>query len=225
MLSRKWQGLRMIELPFALTGEEILRSVLRAWVDGKERIADISATQSVEQDGKRVLVLTWYYPESNWRIKTQVLPDDGWILKRYENCNDRGEFVDRTEVDQFETVSGIVFPKSGRAEHYIRGNVLGTTTTFAVEFIETRAGRIPDSLFRFEFPPDAILYDSDSKVTIRNSEVAQSYLAEIVRRLGPPRRQWLKWAGVAAGAVGVLVIIAAALWRRRRRGRLLPANS
>ncbi len=219
LLSRKWEKLQAIEQPLEITGENTLRALLQNWIEGKEKFTRVSAAETERQDGKRVFALEWYNPEK-WRFRLQVLPDDGWALKRWESFDERKEFVDRCEVEQFETVSGIVLPKTGRAEHYMKGNVLGTSTHFAVESVETQASRVPDSLFQYEFPPDAVLYDMDNKVSIRSSVAAESYLAEIVRRLGPPRRQWLKWVGVVAGGFGLLIAGGAAVRWRRRRGRL-----
>ena len=71
---------------------------------------------------------------------------------------------------------------------------MGKSIDFEVDTIETRPVKIPDGLFQFDIPKTASVWDDDLKVTVRNTEVTESHLREVVARAGG-HYGWDWWCG------------------------------
>ena len=74
--------------------------------------------------------------------------------------------------------------------------------------------KIPDGLFQFDIPKTASVWDDDLKVTVRNTEVTESHLREVVARAGG-HYGWDWWVWLSLAAV-VAAVAATAFWIFRR---------
>ncbi|MCI0456779.1 MAG: DUF4381 domain-containing protein [Gemmataceae bacterium] len=205
------------ETPLYVAGEEDFHDNLRGWVNGKYKAPKVSLSETVDSAGEKVVAVQ-ITAATGEKYKAWLLPEQGHVLQRYERYNQGGGLAGRSEVQEFMTVNGFVYPKRGRWEHFTRDHGLGFMTTFVVKSLETEPRKVPDSLFQFELPKDASVWDDDLKVLVRNTELAQSHLEEVIRRAGPPRRWWQPWWGWAGLAGVVLLLVFAFRWYRRRTG-------
>jgi hypothetical protein len=97
------------------------------------------------------------------------------------------------------------------------GGRLGYSAEFHVTSIETTVGKIPDRLFTFEFPEDASVFDQDLKVYVRNTELTESHLAEVIQRAGGHRNLWEQWWFLLAACLAITGLgVCYVKWRARR---------
>jgi hypothetical protein len=164
-----------------------------------------------------VLLLEILFPPPGWRNKYWLLPDNDYQVLRYEVQNGKGEPVDKGLTQEITNEKGVFYPIRGKNDHYMAGAKLGFTIEFQVSSIETKPRKIPDSLFIFEFPEDASIYDQDLKVFVRNTDLTESHLAEVIRRAGGHRNLWQEW-WFLLGLVLVLSAggVAVVWWRKKR---------
>lgn len=220
LVSKQRQELNAwIEPPHAMTKEQSLLSALRACVAGSKEAILTRAVDRPGEAGGREVLLELRFPVTKWSSKTLLLPEQGWVVRREEVYAEGGVLSNRVDVPEQLTVNGISYPKRGTYEVYYLPEKLAYRHDFEVTFLETRSGSIPDRLFEFQFPEDAVIWDEDLKVYVRRSEVAQTHLEEVVRRI-EGSRNWGWW--LAAGVVGALLLGGGLLWVRRHRRRSLP---
>jgi hypothetical protein len=214
ILSNKADSLTMTEPPWSILGEEQIRQELQLWADGKAPITSISVSEVPSVDGNGLLTIEWVSSSSGWKHKCWVMPAQDWSLHRYEVYNDQGGPISAAEATRFMTIGGAVFAASGGRKNFLRSGELGRTDDFEVQSLVTSAREVPDRLFQVDFPPDAEIWDEDLKVFVRNSEIAQSHLDEIIRRATAPRSMFLSWLLIAATA-GALIAVGCVAFRRR----------
>lgn len=225
ILSKAPSVKRTAPSPLSITGADGFFQSLKSWQAGKTKIAGLSVTRGQDKDDEPLAVVEIRYG-TGWRNKAWLLPDRGYALRRIEVYNAKDEFVDRSQVLEFMTVNGLIYPKRGQSEHFLAGGKLGFTETFQVSRLETEAGKIPDSLFRFDVPEGASVWDDDLKVMVRNTELTQSHLNEVLLRLGTPQSLWKKWWFLGGTTVGVALFGYVGLrWWRRRKGNRGPAKA
>jgi hypothetical protein len=213
ILSRKPIHTMFAERPTSISREEALLETLERWQADQASIAGVQARTSSHK-GQVVLELELGYP-SKWRSKYRLLPDDEHVIKSVEEYNARGELAFRSEVADYQSFGGILYPTRGFREEYV-GSRLDAKVSFETESLETRASQIPESLFQFEVPGDALIWDEDRMLMVRYADIAHSHLNDLVRRLGP-RNLWLAWLNVAALiAVGILATLIGVRLRQRR---------
>ncbi len=215
MLRRRHDGNQVAETPFGLVGEDLVRSSVKLWVEGKMKVI-LKWAESVEAD-KKIGTLEFSTPDRKWKGKYIFLLDRGFLLRRFEHSDGDGKPLDRGEALEFREFEGISIPVRGKMEHFAQGGKLCYSTTFQVRSVETKAGNIPDRLFQFELPPQSKFWDEDLKVMVRDTEATESHLKEIVARL-TPRPVWKDWLLVGGGlafasAFGFVLM----RWRRARR--------
>jgi hypothetical protein len=166
MISKKPPPDREVEPPLATSGEEYLHDVLRMWAKGNARITKVSLTRKREKDEQTVVIAEMDFGSGD-KTKCWFLPEQGYALRRVEIYRKGGTGpADRAEVHEFMTVNGIVYPKRGWREHYLRDGRLGYKTEFEVRSLETGAKEVPDSLFQFAIPKGAAVWDADLKVYV-----------------------------------------------------------
>lgn len=206
----------MVEPPLVVVGEDSLHKVLRNWREGKARISSKSVLQVPEfGDGAFLLELTSPTGASS---KYWILPQQDYALRKWEMCMRRGHLTCRSESTGYSEHHGIFFPTQGRKEHYLPSGKLGYAIEFTVTQFETSASNVPDRLFQFAVPPGSTLYDSDRNVSVRDVELSQSHLNEVVSKLAPPKL-WQNWLLVGGIALVLLALVCGyLLWRRRRQG-------
>jgi hypothetical protein len=212
-ISKKKEEKYAAETPWSLSGEENLLKGLKWWKAKQPELPGM-IIRDQEIDGKKNILLQWTDSSTTWKVTCWFLPDQGWLLRAQEIRNETGVVIDRSEVQETETVGGIVFPKRIEKEHFIKGGELATKDIMQVSTIETQPSKIPDRLFQYEFTKDDVLWDNDLKVVVRQPEVYQSHLKEVIERAGPPKRPWISWLVLTLLVVCGTVAIA---WRLRRQ--------
>lgn len=216
LMTRKRQELGLAELPLATVGETHLTDVLEAWATGKYPLGSFKTATSTGPGGERVLQVDFKFqtPSGNG-YRCWLLPDKGYAVKRLESRNAKGGRIDIHECDDYDVFDGLVFPRSGRHEHFTGSDELGYAVSLRLTSIETAASKIPDSLFELEVPEGTSIWDQDNQVYVRYTKRVQSHLDEIIERIGPrsPWRVWLWWGLGILAAAGVVGII----FRRFRR--------
>lgn len=216
LITRTRTGHQLAEPPLAVVGEDDLRLLLNQWAEGKWKFKKVVATQMTEQ-GEDLILLDILFPPPGWRNKYWLLPDNDFQVRRYEQYDGNGKPVNKGIALEVSNEKGIPYPTRGKKDHYMGGGKLGFTVDFQVRSIESQPGKIPDSLFIFEFPEDASVYDEDLKVFVRNTDLTESHLAEVIRRAGGHRNLWREW-WFLLGLVLTLAACGVAVrrWRRSR---------
>ena len=222
MISRAYDKKVAAERPTSIMGEELMFSELEAWASGKGKISDIRVLAD-KTYADEVVALQWKYPQGQATVKAWFVPSQGWILRRYEEgvsyCKS-SRFHEATEYIEHE---GLYYPKKGLNKLFMEDGQLQGSTEFEVESLETRASHIPDSLFQYEIPKDAQVWDNDLKVMVRNTELTESHLAELIRRLGPPPSLWVRWSLSVIAVTGFVILAARTLRRVRNRWLSRPS--
>ncbi len=204
------QSLYVSEPPFRIAGEHQLLSDLSYWSTGKP--VHISVVPEVGEE--RCMRLEVRYPNGAHN-KFWLLPGKGWSIRRREAYNEQNGPMNFSDIKETGVFQGIPYPKTGRRENYMNTGALGATVEFEVDLFETCAAHIPDSLFLVDIPKTADVYDGDLHVTVRNTEVQESHLKEVVARAaGRGGWGWWLWAGVG---IFVLALAGSAAWFYRRR--------
>jgi len=215
-ISRKPGRISVYGSPWELTGEEAFHHiVLRNWAAGKLQLTVTPVAEEHPEGGEDTLVLGIVYPDTGARNKIWFLPASGFSIRRFEVYNKQNQLLQRSLTEEFETVAGISIPKRGNVTHYSYGKV-GKKREFEVESVVLKRGDIPDSLFDVEIPKDAVIYDSDLQVLVRDPKQAQAHLDEVLSKIQRDKYPWRVW--VISGSVLVgLLFVASVLWGRRRR--------
>ena len=205
------------ETPFRIGGERQLLSDLTYWASGNPVHASV-----VPEGGENgATVVEVRYPNGAHN-KYWLLPEKGWAIRRREANNATGP-MNFSDVKETGVFHGIPYPKQGRGGNYMNTGALGATVEFEVDSIETRAALIPDSLFLVDIPKTASVYDGDLHVTVRNTEVQESHLKEVVARAGG-HGGWGWWLWALVG-VFVLAFAGLAVWFFRRGKRGAPPSA
>jgi hypothetical protein len=200
--------------PTEYTQEDRLWLTLDKWSKDKTLITHSSVTTSLIDD-ERVMSLELFYP-SKWRSIYRLVSDHDYTIASFEEYNDRNQLAIKSGAT-YENYKGIFYPKQGYQDAYDRGTLV-TKMSFVVDSIETRPSCIPDTLFTFAFPKDASIWDDDNKIMVRNTEVTESHLKEVIARLNPRTNLWLAWLNVAAlGIAGALLTLIGTYFLRRKR--------
>jgi len=207
------------ESPYGIVGEEMLYVSLQQWMEGKKQIEVHTEPQAKTGSPGGMLVLELRYPKDSWKNKCWFMPEKGWTLHRFEVFNAAGEIVNACQAEEYQDAGGIFIPKRGQRKHYLKGGRLGETVAFELSFAETRANRIPDTLFQFDFPKDSQIWDKDRKVFVRNADITESHLNEVVAQ-ARPRNILREWLGLALFAlvlaIGTYLLIKSVRGRVRR---------
>ncbi len=194
--------------PFEVVGERQLLSDLSYWSSG----GAVHFSVMPEGGANGATVVEFRYPTGP-HSKYWLLPTKGWGIRRREAYNASGP-MNFSDVKETGVFHGIPYPKQGRRENYMNTGELGATVDFDVDSFETRAAQIPDSLFLVDIPKTASVYDGDLHVTVRNTEIQESHLKEVVARAAGRGWGWWLWAAVG---VFVLALAGLAAWLYRRR--------
>ncbi len=216
LITRAPTGHQLAEPPLAVVGEDNLRILLNQWREGKWKFKKVVATEMTDP-GENVLLLDILFPPPGWRNKYWLLPDNDFQVRRYEQYDGNGKPVNKGIALEMSNNERIPYPTRGKYDHYMGGGELGYTAEFEVASIETNPRKIPDGLFIFEFPDNASVFDQDMKVFVRNTDLTESHLAEVIRRAGGHRNLWQEWwflLGVVGGAAGLGVGFVR--WRKKR---------
>ncbi len=216
-ISRKRSGMHEAQLPTEITGEDEVRRLLQEWSKGLSSITQLTIQEKQGGDGRPVLSCSWVYPLSKWTVRIEFIAGEWNVLKSYETIHSDGTLLGRHVVEEYAHAGGVTYPKRGTHEQYDQLRHLLVRTSFEVQSAETRASEIPDSLFTMVFPDDAVIWDVENKVYVRNADAAQSHLEEALRHLGPRKTPWALWIGTATGSLAALVLTAWLLRRWRRR--------
>jgi hypothetical protein len=217
LITRNRTGHQFPDAPLDVVGENRLRGLLNDWSQGKWKFKEVVQTE-LTQSGENVLLLDILFPPPGWRDKYWLLTDKDYMVQRSELYNDKRDRFETGVAQEISNVNGIAFPVRGKTEHFLRDGKLGYTAEFRATSVESKASKIPDRLFEFEFPEEASVYDQDLKVFVRNTDLMESHLTEVIRRAGGHRYLWTEWWFLLAV---VLVLTTSGfgfvLWRRKRR--------
>jgi hypothetical protein len=208
-VSREHDATIAPESPLSYTGELPLYKGLKQVQSGEVKLTKF-VTRGRENDA---LVFEIHYG-TGWRNKCWILPDRSYSLRRYEVYTPKG-LTSVSEANDFFESDGIVYPKSGRRKNYGVDSALGATFEFEVTHFETKPSRILDSLFEYDLPKGAAVWDSDNKTYVRNAGAVQTHLDAALSRLGQQPHRWHRWLWWVVPPV--LISLAALVVLRRRR--------
>jgi len=216
-MSRKSEPIFSADWPLSVTGEVPLLATLKLWADGKQKISNVIVSPAKPQSNRELVLVQFTFADTGWQNNCWVYPDLGYAPQRWEEQNEKKSLVDVWQADSYETYRGVVFPTSGQKTHYLPSGKLSYTVRFRVTKVETEPARIPDSLFHFDLPENATLWDDDNKVMVRNTALTEAHLDEVVRNIRPPPSLWRYWVIAAAVLGAVATLIAVLIWRRIRK--------
>jgi hypothetical protein len=181
------------DLPTMITGEDILREQLETWKQNKGSVANVETKQETSQDREPLLLISWTYSRSGFKCKCWVSPSADWFIKRFEEYFPNGQLANSYESSEYETGNAVFYPTRGTRTRHLKTGQLAAKTLFALDSIETRSSRIPDTLFQYEIPAGCQIWDDDLKTMVRDTDLTESHLAEVIRRLGPHPQVWRQW--------------------------------
>ncbi len=209
---------RVPELPTYVSAEDPLRDFLASWEAGQEELTNVTVKEEQQDGHDPVLHFGWTGRKSQWSGHCWVVPSKNWMIRKLEQRAPPGRLVIVHEIDEYITSDGLYYPKRARRTSFYDNGRVESRTDIDVESVETQASRIPDSLFQFELPKGSQLWDEDLKVMVRDTELTESHLAEVIRRLGPPRSPWVTWmwASLSVGVLALAGWVLLRIWRRRR---------
>lgn len=211
LLQHKPEYIQHGELPFSMTREDVLCYLLAKWAHGDNPLKAIEWNSRPE--GTIELIFTCI--KSGWKYQYVLDPSLEYVPLSSTSYTAANAYIDRTEVQSYESFAGIPVPIKGKLVHYADVGKVGFTSDFTVTSCKTAAGDIPDRLFHYDLPDDAIVVDMDKKITVRKTASTQRDWDDIVRLVGPRKTRWWIWtaAGIALfAAVAVIVVL-----RRRAR--------
>ena len=210
------------QLPTSISHEREALAALKGWAAGGAPVTAKVVEQ--KQMGERILAAELWYSKTKWVNKITLLPDRDYAIRRYEVLDASGDPVDEADVTNIGEKNGLNYPMGATLKHYMANRQLGFTQTLTVDEIETEAGKVPDRLFQFEFPPNSQIYDEDTKTYVRQSELTESHLNEVARELSHPPPLWQRWWVVLTTAAVMLSILAFFIRRvvRSRKLRIAP---
>lgn len=207
----------MAELPTSVSRGDTLLKTLDEWLTAPNTVVGTKTEDRVAC--QKVLLLDLVYPESKWKNTIRLLPERGFTISQFESIDSNRRPVDIAEVTDFHDVNGIHYPKKVTAKHYMSHSRLGYTQILEVSSVLTEARQIPDGMFRFEFPPGSQVWDEDTKTMVRQSELTESHLREVVRQLAPTPSLWKRWWFLGGACAGVTLLLVGLRYVVRRRGR------
>jgi hypothetical protein len=210
--------------PWGIMGDDGFRKALRELLGGKLQLELASWSELTAENGEPLLTMETVYRETGVRTKSWRLPGSGYMCSRYQMIDDRSNNL-RMEAtaEAFETLDGFKYPKRGSRTSYQNGQV-DSQASFEITSLCLRPSEIPDSLFDPSIPRGAALYDSDLKVFIRDSRLAQSHLDEVVKLVGRSEGSTAWPRAVVVAAVAAIVVGTVLAWRRWRRSRAKAAG-
>jgi hypothetical protein len=216
IITRKRKAEYAIEVPHIVMGEDQLIPVLSNYVEKKGtkdcNIETLIIQRATKNNTRTVTIRS--LSRGGLKAEINLLPDRGYAVQRMRAYLGESKLFDRETVEWHDR-GGISYPARGHQISYMHGNRVGERIDFELESIETSAANIPDSLFQFEFPPNAKIWDEDLQIYVRRSEQIQTHLDEIIQRAGP-RSLWRAWFWPVAIGSATLVGLAAGFWYRRR---------
>lgn len=200
--------------PLDESGETIVRDSFIRWLAKGGAVGMKASLKPTSGDGPSV-IMEWHYPKTKWRSKCSISPSRGYAVEWYEQYDASGKLSRRTSTSEWIILNGTSFPKRVHgASAYEGTNKPSWTIELEVTSLELQSRKIPDSLFQVDFPADAIIYDVDKGTPVRKTELAQTHLDEVVKRIEKPSRNW--WLIGSWSAVGAGVLVGLYLFRRRR---------
>jgi hypothetical protein len=202
-LVRRVEHVQHGQWPWSISGEEVLLQLLELWVNGQMPLKSLEW----KPGDKGIVELSLTSKKPGWKYTYSLDPAMDYSIVSSASYTAAGEYIDRAEVQKNESFSGITIPTRGKALHYAEGNKLGYTTEFSVTLCKTAAGDIPSRLFEYEFPDEAVVYDMDKKITVRNTAATQRDWDDIVSLVGPRRTKWWVWMAIGAGLVVATVMV------------------
>jgi hypothetical protein len=218
LMTRKRQELSLAELPLVVVGETALAELLGEWVAGRAPLGAFKTATSTGSGGDKVVQVEFkVQTPTGYQCRCRVAPDRGYVVTRLESRNAKGGRVDVYTCDDYDTIDGIVFPRSGKHEHFTGSDELGTAVSLRLTSLETAASRIPDELFELDVPEGTSIWDQDNQVYVRYTRRVQSHLDEVITNIGPRTGLWRLWLWWGLGAL--LAVAAAGVIVRRLRRR------
>jgi hypothetical protein len=214
-LSRSADEVYPIDLPHNIASEERLLDAFKERENGEAySIQVVPSKQHASEQIQFRLEAT----RTKWTSICTVVPSKGYSLVKYEQYDGQGKLVLRSQCSEHIEVDGQYYPKHGRRESYWTDGHIFETSEFEVDELKLGASNVPDSKFHFDFPPDAVVYDMDMNVPVRNPQQVESHLSEVIGRLGSRRGAYGWWL---LGLISVVVaLIAPATWRLVHRHRM-----
>jgi hypothetical protein len=207
--------------PWKLADEPDLWTTLQSWKVDRAKITRIAHTSAT--DGNESVVEYEFQFSSGWKSRCRFVPARNYCLRQVESFNEHGQLVYRAHVDSYLSIGGESFPESGWRREFFPDGRLGREVKFQVQSMKIGRGNVPDSMFEFEFPPEALIWDQDMQVWVRRTGQTQSHLDQLVENAGHRRGLWRKWIWIAAPFVVLLLVALLIIRRRSQRAARTPA--
>jgi hypothetical protein len=209
-----------IEKPPHLLIEDQINHRLNLWTQRQLPISGITSLEEKVVNGECTSLLAWSYPKTKWKSRCLTVPGQDWIIKTYQDDFPSGKIGILVEVTEYRTSGGLYYPQTGSRTDYFEDGTIQRRVAFEVDQLETQDSKIPDSLFQYDFPKGSQIWDDDLKVMVRNTELTESHLAEVVRHAASARSvpaQWLA-ALLCLANISVLTVLLFT-WMRRAQNK------
>lgn len=204
-ISRNAKPAVLIEQPPHLLTEQQLHQDLDLWAQGRLSLYRIKILEEKAVDGEPMILLTWTYPKTNWKCTCLTVPVQDWTVRSYQDHFPSDKIGTALEVKEYLTSAGLYYPRIGSRTDYFEDGSIQKKVSFQVDQLETQDSKIPDHLFQFDFPKGSQIWDEDLKVMVRDTELTESHLAELVRHAASSRRLVTQWLAVAICLLNVVL--------------------
>jgi hypothetical protein len=203
--------------PAEVMGENSLFLAIEKSVVGKESSNSL-IIRSARLDGQNLLVVV-FYPQSKWTNELVFIPSNSYAIRSMVIKDENGTMLLRANVSEFYGSESGFYPRKGTVEKFTLDSGSLQTPQMIQRFDVTLASCDPsivsDSIFAFPFPDGSQFYDTDLGVWVRDIDLAESHLNNVVAEL---RHNHWPWYIYFSGIVVVIFVSAIFLrWRNRSR--------
>lgn len=200
--------------PTEVMGENALYKSIESAESGRDAATSI-AIRSVQQENQD-LVVTFFFPKSKWTNRVSFVPSMGYAIRSLSVIDERGRLLGRSTVDEFYGPDVGFYPRKGIIESFLPslGNNQPPQMTQRFEVVATcDPSAVPESTFAFAFPKGSQFYDTDLGVWVRDVDLVESHLNDVVAELRNEGKPLYRWA--LAVVIGIIVILL--IWKIRTR--------
>ena len=220
-LTRQRQAIFLCELPLHIVGEQYLLIGLRQWSNMKIDLGRVTVKTLKDDLTQRELYEIETHPKPPiTRFQCVVQPDAGYVIRKLMTFNRNGGRIDTYQCDDYETVNGFSFPKSGLHEHYLISNQLAFSVKYRLKSFTLNSSEVSDRLFERDIPEGTLVWDEDNHVHVPYTGRVQTHVDEAIQNAGTKTglwRSWYLWTGVLLATLGVGSYLIRRRWREKRQ--------